>query len=69
MAYLAATVRARPNLTVLTETFATGIVSDGQRAIGLDYERGVALMRAPDYDMTQPKNIRCADLSMWSNRT
>jgi 5-(hydroxymethyl)furfural/furfural oxidase len=46
MAYLPAPVRARPNLTILTETLVTSVVFDGQRAVGLDYEQGAETNRA-----------------------
>ncbi len=42
MAYLPAEVRARANLTILAETFATRILFDGVRAIGVDYDRAGA---------------------------
>jgi 5-(hydroxymethyl)furfural/furfural oxidase len=39
MAYLPVGVRARPNLTVLTDTFATRLLFEGPRAVGLVYEK------------------------------
>jgi 5-(hydroxymethyl)furfural/furfural oxidase len=38
MAYLTASVRGRPNLTILTDSLVVGIDFDGKRAIGIDYE-------------------------------
>jgi 5-(hydroxymethyl)furfural/furfural oxidase len=38
MAYLPAKVRARPNLTIVTEAMATRVIFDGTRAVGLVYE-------------------------------
>ncbi|MDB5617251.1 GMC family oxidoreductase N-terminal domain-containing protein [Tardiphaga sp.] len=40
MAYLPATVRARPNLTIVTEAMVTSLTFDGMRAVGLTYVVG-----------------------------
>ena len=39
MAYLPTSVRARPNLTILAQTFVTRILFEGTRAVGIEYER------------------------------
>src|SRR5207244_11003056 len=45
MAYLDASVRARPNLTILADTTVERIIFDGRRAVGVTARRADGLHR------------------------